>query len=504
MMRTQLLLRVGVLASSGLVAACTDVDTFVPMDGLGGPRGALAGSVVYEGPRPCTRDGRAVGAAIVLAFERGSLPPPDGFGTEPAGLAVVPGDELFAGVALDHAANGEARCPDSSDGSVGATAPFSVAPLDAGVYELRAFYDRDGDFNPAFSIANLPTRGDVAGGAIDNVAEALAGARPKFRAFALGEIDASGARRIPATGATVSGITVSLGRVLTNERPMFHVAAALAGGGAPLTALALAADEELGDFDVTDPEAAEDSLPRARLRAGLPDAEVALGKGKPFFLPLTDPSFAVSRRDLDGDGDRDDGDHIPETSLVPALAPLALFTKLDPATNALQRAPLVVLEGLTILDDLVTTALSEADLSVGRTELVVGIRPAVVCVDPRDATKPAVLLQSRQVDATGRPLLSEPNAVVAAVAKRLGRPVELRYGCLPEGRYAMNLVYENGQAWTLPNEAGVCAPSEAPSADGSRCGARARLASQAAILTVTPPRDAGYCAAHPTPSACLP
>jgi hypothetical protein len=29
-------------------------------------------------------------------------------------------------------------------------------------------------------------------------------------------------------------------------------------------------------------------------------------------------------------------------------------------------------------------------------------------------------------------------------------------GCLPQGRYAINVVYPDGQAWTVPNEAGAC------------------------------------------------
>jgi hypothetical protein len=68
----------------------------------------------------------------------------------------------------------------------------------------------------------------------------------------------------------------------------------------------------------------------------------------------------------------------------------------------------------------------------------------------------------------------------------------------------MNLVYETGQAWTVPNEAAVCAANEAPSADGTRCGGRPRLASQGSLVVIGAPRDAAYCAAHPTPSTCLP
>jgi len=489
---------------AALSVGCSDVDSFVPVDSLGGPRGALEGAIVYEGPRPCTRDGSVVGAALVLAFERGALPPPDGLGTEPAGLTVVPGATLFAGVAVEHAADGAALCPGASEPNVSASATFAVAPLEAGVYELRAFYDRDGDFNPAFSIFNLPTRGDVAGGALENLSESLAGARPRFQGIELGTADATGRRVLPPTGQRVSGIAIALGRVLPLERPMFHVGAALAAGGAALPSVALTSDEQLGDFNVTDPASAEAALPRARLRAGLPSEELAAGKARPFYLPVADPSFAVTRFDRNGDGMRDEGDHIPETKLVPSLAPLALFTKLDLATGGRQVAPLVVLEGLTILDDLVTTALSKPELLVARDELVVGLRPSVVCVDPRDGARPATLLVSRETDAKGRPVVSDPTAVTSALSKRLGRPVELLYGCLPEGHYAMNLVYETGQAWTVPNEAGVCAPSEPMSPDGSRCGSRARLASQSAVLTVAGPRDAGYCAAHPTPSACLP
>ena len=35
-----------------------------------------------------------------------------------------------------------------------------------------------------------------------------------------------------------------------------------------------------------------------------------------------------------------------------------------------------------------------------------------------------------------------------------------REGCLPTGRYAINVVYPDGQAWTVPNEAGACSGSE--------------------------------------------
>ncbi len=53
----------------------------------------------------------------------------------------------------------------------------------------------------------------------------------------------------------------------------------------------------------------------------------------------------------------------------------------------------------------------------------------------------------------------EPRASVANLVKpppgyTSGPPAIA--GCLPLGRYAINIVYPNGQAWTVPNEAGAC------------------------------------------------
>jgi hypothetical protein len=82
----------------------------------------------------------------------------------------------------------------------------------------------------------------------------------------------------------------------------------------------------------------------------------------------------------------------------------------------------------------------------------------------------------------------------------------------------MNLVYGTGQAWSVPNEAGVCAASELPqSSDGTMCtGAvttkgptpRPRLPSQDLFLTIGKPNNyiPNYCTTnnHQTPAACCP
>jgi hypothetical protein len=487
-----------------VLVACTEPGTFVPVDELGGPRGAIVGSVVYSGPAPCTRNGRVIGGAVVLAFEERALPPPDGLATEPAGLIVVHGDDLFRGTPLAFAADGSASCPSADAPWVTTTASFALAPLEAGNYQLRGFFDRDGDFNPAFSIFNLPTRGDVAGGALDNATEALGGAPPRYRTLGVGELDASGVRTIPATGSRIEGVAVTLGLPLPFERPMFHVAGVTSGTKAevkPGATVTVPSDYELDTFDANDPSSTEASLVRMTVRAGLPDGEQTAAKAKPFTLPVNDASFAVTREDTNRDGIRDAADHVPESAQIPSLAPLAFLTRLPDAGPS---EPLVVLQGLTLLGSLLDTATTKPDLLVAATELRIALRPAVLCIDRRDASKPVTLLQSRETDAQGKPLVTNPDEVVGRLAKRLGRKVNLAYGCLPQGRYAMNLVYETGQAWTVPNEAAVCAANEAPSADGTRCGGRPRLASQGSLVVIGAPRDAAYCAAHPTPSTCLP
>ena len=142
----------------------------------------------------------------------------------------------------------------------------------------------------------------------------------------------------------------------------------------------------------------------------------------------------------------------------------------------------------------------------------------MICLDPTD-TSPmatATLLISNEHDCSGNPLLTNQAATVSALKKQFSRPVTVVEGCLPQGIYAMNLVYGSGQAWSVPNEAGVCAASEKPqSADGTMCtGAvtskgpttRPLLPSQDLFLTIGKPTNASYCTtnSHQTPAACCP
>jgi hypothetical protein len=499
-----------VLAAASALS-CEDPDVFVPQQQFGGPAGVIEGSVTYSGPRPCTEGGHILGSAILLGFDVRLLPPPEGLGTTATSLAVVTGDTLFSGVRglLTFDPAGKRVCPDAKAASVTVSASFSLAPLPGAVYEVRGFYDRDGDFDPSFKISNLPSAGDVGGGAIQNAADVLLGAAPKYRTIGVGAQQPDGTWKIPETGFRVSGVAVTLGLPLPLERPVFYgkTIADPTGKNTDPTKVTMPSDYQLETFSAGNPTATEKSFMRWTLGAGVPDVEVDQAVASPFYLPVKDPtpSFLFTRQDVNGDGVLDAKDHVPDSAQVPSLFPLSIFSKLEPGSALVsQDAPVVVLQGLTIYKSLLSTALSSPDLQDPQPEVTVGLRPAVLCLDPNDAAKPGILLSTHETDTKNNKLIADPDEVKAALSAQFGRPIEIQFGCLPEGDYAANLIYGTGQAWTVPNEAGVCQPGEASKNGGAVCGSRPRLASQAAVLTIGPPGDPAYCKAHPTPAACLP
>ncbi|MEO5727361.1 MAG: hypothetical protein ABI134_04790, partial [Byssovorax sp.] len=158
------------------------------------------------------------------------------------------------------------------------------------------------------------------------------------------------------------------------------------------------------------------------------------------------------------------------------------------------------------------TVFTKPNLAAAEPEATVAIRPAALCLDPSDASKPAVLVITHDTDKAMNKIVADEAVLAATIGKQFNRKVSIVYGCLPEGRYGINLIYGTGQAWSLPNEAGVCAANEPRTADGKGCAEgpeagdphRARLASQATVLTITAPTDPAYCAAHKTPAICFP
>ncbi len=521
--------------------SCEDPAHFLPAGQAGGPKGVLEGTVTYAGPLPCTENQHVLGAAVMLIFDVRLLPPPEGLGTTAASLTATSGDKLFASVKsrLTFNADGSRWCPAKSEAPVTVSGSWAAAPLEGATYQVRGFYDYDGNFDPSFSISRLPTKGDIGGGAIDNAAEVLVGKAPVYRRVALGELASDGTTRfIPETGAHIGGIAVTLALPLPLDTPVFYTKDVLDDTPTKNTdplLVKMPADFQLKTFSVLDPPGTEKSFIRMSLGAGVPMPEAAAAEKSPFGLPIKTATFIYSRQDVNGDGITDGKDHIPDSAQIPSLFPLSFFTKLN-EPSAEQKAlaknkesgievltnqgyPVIVMQGLTLYKSLLNTALFPANVEP-QPEMLVALRPAALCIDPTNATKPAVLVVSRETDSKGNKILADEASVTAALSAQFARPVSIKYGCLPQGSYALNLIYGTGQAWTVPNEAGVCIGRELEK-DPTTCCAqqgdanqaqttcsdsaptRPRLDSQRGVLIVTPPDDPAYCVANPTPDACV-
>jgi hypothetical protein len=474
-----------------------------------------------------------VGAAALFAFDTRLLPPPEGLGTSAASLAVVPGDTLFAGTMgqLTFNSDGSEWCPSASASPVTTTADFTVGPLPGGEYEVRGFYDLVGQFDPVFSITKLPRKGDVAGGAIDNLSAVLMGAAPSYRRITLGMPDGMGGYTIPPEGADVGGVVVTLGLPLPEDPPIFYASAVaysmhacqngMVQPASPTstdpTHVTMPADYTLPSFSPTDLMGVEDSLIRITLAAGVPSTETKTAAASPYNLPVTNPTIAFSWQDVNGDGMLNMNDHTAAEPFLPSLFPFGLFTKLASSTDDLtvQPSPMVILQGLTFYKSLMNTLAWPSSPPPGNVvhdaSVVVALTPAVLCIDPTAAGK-AKLVITHETDCGGmNPILVDQPGTLATLSKQFGREVDLVEACLPQGRYAMNLVYGTGQAWTVPNEAGVCQALEPESSDGTMCVAaqpagasRHRLLSQDVVLTIGPPNDPAYCMTHPLPAECCP
>lgn len=218
------------LACASVLAACEgpNTDSFRRDGGAApDPTGIIEGTVLYVGPRPRCTDDRAtvVGAVVLTLFRYDNPPPPAGTASSALSLLTIPGSSLFA------ASDCMPETPTAEDlRPIMRSAPFVWPEISLGrepcavdedgsrecpgvSYMVRGFYDYDGDFNPFFGVRNLPTAGDVGGGAFVSTA-----ANPPVpREIRFGHIEDR------ANGEVVSGIAVTLGAVVNTERPLFEV-----------------------------------------------------------------------------------------------------------------------------------------------------------------------------------------------------------------------------------------------------------------------------------------
>ena len=550
-LRSKLVLLVLVAA----FAACRDV----PIDDerqdqrLIPPRGVIRGTVTYAGPRPCSRDGHIVGNAIVLVFDRRNPPPPNGVATGAVNFVAVPGDALFAN---EPRSTGSALYCPTDPTPITVSASFSVAPLDAGSYQLSSFYDRQGHFWPTFKYRNQPESGDLGGGYIDLEDARKNATNPNYSPLYL-PVDVGYPNgdpspgtvpdyTMPTNGYVADNIPVTIGSVIPFTRPYFHPEGADVIGtpqtsdantnGDPLLVPIVAMTQDIQVLAApTTPSAQTLTAYQASFRSvklvwGVADSEAAtaIDEKQPFGLqlppgpPAGKGGLVVWKR----------GVSVPENAALPALWPRVFFVKLaddpkhenDPQSLVVQgtaqesivtgrqQGPIVVMEGIVLdRDAIALTAGAQASPNTNalRDHLTVLLRPAVLCFDPRRVDFGALLVtphftgRSADANETG----DKPLFDAAAVSKQAGVR-EVRQGCLPKGRFAISTVYPTGQAWTVPNEMGSCAQSEGATQTGSSpsCATKPRpvLLSQGgrAVLEIVAPADAATCTDNPVPKEC--
>jgi len=505
------------LASALLVTvagSCTDVpedeDVFEP-------KGVMKGTVTYMGPLPCSENGHVVGNAVLTIFNVNALPPPTGLGLSAHRIAVVPGDVLFAGVAdkIPVGENGALACPPEGT-MVQVSASWEVGPVDPGKYQVRGWFDLDGDWHAAFKFANMVSKGDIGGGAIANISEALSGGNVIYTEIEVGVDDGNGNYVIPEDGYVTRNVSPILAARIPTNRPYFHVSEMRRGGdesGVP-DPIPNPSDADVmipADFHIYDAglTTVQDSLYWFRLQSGLPEPEQAPAMVSPFFFRLGDP-LILQRYDANKDGVIDGDDHVTG-SPVPALAPIVSMTKLDRENDSdnlwrtTQDKPRVLTSLVVAPPDLesLIELFAYADKDPEPVESIKAFaRPSAVCIeDPADPSSRTVIVTPYEMDQVGNPAISNVPGTKADIADQLSRSqdsVEIVYGCLPPGRFAINAIYpETGQAWTLPNESGLCMPGEKPG-DGS-CGKRVKLASQFRTFEVGPAVDPASCQAMRKP-----
>ncbi len=554
-----------VLLAATAMAACGDV----PIDDtrndarLFPARGVIRGTVTYIGPRPCSRNGHIVGNAVVLVFDRRNPPPPAGIATAAVNFVAVPGDALF--VNEPRSVGPTLFCP-SDTTPITASVPFAIAPLQGGSYQLSAFYDRRGRFWPTFKFRNLPEAGDIGGGFIDLEDARKNAGNPSYQPLYLPvnvgtPQGGAAAGSIPdfivdKSGYVADNIPVTVASIVPFTRPYFHprkndatnegpedVSQAVLSPANPTgDKLAVPIIAMTQDAQILAPPKAptaatltsyQKSFLSVKMVWGMAPAETstATSPEDPFGLQLTplppkgNGGLLVFAR----------GVSIAENPSVPDLWPQVAFVKLaddplrrgDPQSLVIQGTPeesavtgkppgpVVIIQGITLLDDSlaktivgpVPTLPTSAAL---RDHVTVLVKPAALCFDPRRIDVGGLLVtphltgQSADANEVGQ----QPLFNAAALAK-VPSVRDVVQGCLPKGRYAMTMVYPTGQAWTVPNEIGGCAPSEGvvkPDGDISACSAKLRhvLLSQGAraVLEVIDTQDPATCNAHPVPDVC--
>jgi hypothetical protein len=331
------------LAAGSLVglAACDppNGDSTRSMGGpVADPTGVLQGSVLYAGPRPeCLRtdDGSAYaipGRVVLLLFRYDNPPPPSGSATGAENLLVLPGDQLFSlSDCMPSSPTPEERAP------ITRSVAFTWPSVRLGrTYQVRGFYDGDGDFNPFFSVRNLATAGDVGGGAFESASAAV----PVYARITLPP-----ATEVPQ-GFVLDGVAVTLGAVVQTERPLFQISpetlALSSEATIPPTSDALAREEGL--FQLTRMRVSLVDGPDATDARGNTYGDALTAAGLGFDFRAVRHGMPILNLDADSNGVAD-LHPILGSSGVPWYTPAPLLRRAKSPVEARAGIPDVLLIG---------------------------------------------------------------------------------------------------------------------------------------------------------------
>lgn len=423
------------------------------------PLGSMDGSVLYVGPRPsCTylADGtpnQVIGNVILLLFDYDNPPPPSGSATGARNLLALPGRQLFS----NDDCMPLAPTPEDLE-PISRTIEFlwPEIPLGQGPenpdgtlpgrdYQMRGFYDRDGDFLPFFSITNLATAGDIGGGALVDPSAAV----PAYQRLSFGHVAEH------PDGQRLSAISVTLGSPITTERPIFALAestrALSAEAAIPMVADALAREEALYQLATMRVELVRDANTldgERRFGAALALA----GLGDFDFRPLRH-GLPIFRVDANGDG-MQDLHPILGSSGVSWFGPIVLLRR--------ARAPLEVAANIP---DVLFIATVRPSRVIGADQ---GFVPRETFARPEVIVPPiAVMITNPNAPSICRvPIIAPGNIAELYESQRVVDCQEL-----PTGNYDVNVL--SGLAGATPHDlAAECqVECEAGGTDAATCAA---------------------------------
>jgi hypothetical protein len=392
----------------------------------------------------------------------------------------------------------------------------------------------------------MPATGYLADNVTVNIASTLSLARPYFYPEGVYlPIDEKTNAPVPNTnGVTIYGSSATrpAAKVVTPTNPTGDV------DYVPV----LTFPQDIGVYAQPNPQhisaapAFQASFPQLTLHWGVPSAEAAVAadtskQADPFHMQLANPPAAGAAAGGNNglyifqynSSDASEFD-IPEGT-IPRLWPLIVLAKLDddpthqndPQSITYQGSdltkPVVIIQGITLYQDsllntLGNTPIPYPDPTNLSDHVSVMLRPNVVCLDPRHIDLGGTIVtpylcnsyppgDSSESQVPGCPSNPQQGAILnpqvylnpqlQQLVKQDGSGVQ--FGCLPTGRYGINMVYPTGQAWTAPNEIGSCAAVEGQAVlgavggtltDPGRCSVETRpvLYSQGtrAVVEITP------------------